>query len=226
MYIIIAGAGIVGRSMTKILSKDHDVVVIDPDFESCEKISTKYGAVAIQGDATNINVLRDAGIEKCDYAVGVMGEDSKNLLFALLSKDHDVKEIFVRMRDPDYRHAYELAGATNIGHMVEMMVDKFVLDIENPEIRRVVSLSNGKAEICIITPDERSRIKGMSIKDIAGSADFPHNVVIAGVFDIDRNNFIVPRGTTVIGENSQIFLVGPREAIEKAHRFMVKSNKR
>ncbi len=137
MFIIIAGAGIVGRSMTKILSENHDVVVIDPDYDSCEKISTKYGAVAIQGDATKIATLRDAGIEKCDYAIGVMGEDSKNLLFALLSKDHGVNEIFVRMRDPEYRHAYQLAGATNIGHMVAMMVNKFVLDIENPDIRSV-----------------------------------------------------------------------------------------
>ena len=84
MYIIIAGGGIVGKSITKALVKNHDVVVIDNDFANCEKITSGYGAVAVQGDATNINTLREAGVEKCDYALGVMGRDSENLLFALL----------------------------------------------------------------------------------------------------------------------------------------------
>jgi trk system potassium uptake protein TrkA len=221
MYILIAGGGIVGRGMAKTLSKNHDVVIIDPSYDNCEKISSKIGAVAIQGDATKIATLREAGIEKCDVAVGVMGEDSLNLLFALLSKNHGVKEIFVRMRDPEYREAYELAGATNIGHMVQMMVNKFVLDIENPEIRRVASLSNGKAEICIVTLEEHSKVAGKPIKEIATDKHFPNEVVIAGVFDMESDRFIVPRGSTEIQLNQQIFLVGPREAIKKAYKSLI-----
>ena len=222
MNIIIAGGGVVGRGITKALSKNHNVVVIDPVYENCEKISSRYGALAIQGDATKIATLRDAGIEKCDVAIGVMGEDSGNLLFALLSKNHDVKEIFVRMREPEYREAYELAGATNIGHSVEMMVSKFVLDIENPAIRRVASLSNGKAEICIITLDERSRVSGVKIMDLATRPNFPKDIVIAGLFDRESDTFIVPKGGTVIESQYQVFLVGPREAIKKAYKFFEK----
>lgn len=221
MYIIIAGSGIVGRGIAKFLSKNHDVVVIDPTYENCEIVSSRYGVVAIQGDATQISTLREAGIHKCDIAMGVMSEDNKNLLFALLSKNHGVKEIFVRMRDPEYRDAYDLAGATNIGHSVEMMVNKFVLDVENPEIRRVASLKNGKAEISIVTLKENSSIPGRTIADIASNVKFPKNIVIAGLFDTASDTFIVPKGNTVIGKNNQVFLVGPRVAVEKAQRFFV-----
>ncbi len=222
MYIIIAGGGIVGRGITKELSKIHDVVVIDPSFENCERIASLYGALAIQGDATKISTLREAGIEKCDIALGVMSEDTKNLLFALLSKNHGVEQIFVRMRDPEYKDAYELAGATNIGHSVDMIVSKFVLDIMNPEIRTVASLSNGKAQICIITLSAKAKVAGMSIRDIAQNKDFPNDIVIAGLFDIEQDAFVVPKGNTIIGENNQIFLVGPRDAINKAQRFLVR----
>jgi len=220
MYILIAGGGIVGRGLTKILSKKHDLVVVDEHYDNCEKISSKYGAVAIQGDATKIATLREAGIEKADIAIGVMGQDSANLLFALLAKNHAVKEIFVRMRDPEYREAYELAGATNIGHMVQMMVNKFVLDIENPNIRRVASLSKGKAEVCIISLDEKSKATGMKIMDIAGNKNFPDDIVIAGLFDTEKDTFIVPRGNTIVGKCNQVFLVGPRDAINKAYKFL------
>lgn len=222
MYIIIAGGGIVGRSITKVLSKNHDVVVIDPNYDNCEKISSQYGAVAIQGDATKIAALKEAGVDKCDIAIGVMSEDSKNLLFALLSKNAHIKEIFVRMRDPEYRDAYELAGATNIGHSVQMMVNKFVLDIENPEIRRVASLSNGKAEVCIITLPDKSKMTGMNIKDLTSHKKFPDDIVVAGLFNSTTDMFIAPRGDSIIEEGSQVFLVGSRTSINKAHLFLTK----
>lgn len=222
MFIVIAGGGIVGMSITKILSKNHDVVVIEKEYEKCEKISSRYGAVAVHGDATNLNTLKDSGIERCDYALAVMREDSSNLLFALLCNNFGVKNIFVRMRDPEYRTAFALAGATNIGHSVEMMVNKFVLDIENPDIRRVVSLSNGKAEVCIITIKEDVQAIGMKIKDLAQTKGFPLDVVIAGLFDLENDKFIIPRGNTIIPPGSQVFLVGSSDAIERAHKFFLR----
>lgn len=222
MYIIIAGGGIVGSNLTKALAKRHDVVVIDLDLANCEKIASKYSAVTIQGDATNINTLREAGIEKCDYALGVMGRDSQNLLFSLLCKNYNVKNIYVRMLDPEYRTAYELAGATNIGHSVQMMVNKFVLDIENPDIRRVASLKNGKAEVSIITLRDDSKAAGQKIVDLVKRKNFPADVVIAGMFDDEKDVFVVPRGNTVIEPRSQLFVVGSRESIKTVYKHLIK----
>lgn len=222
MYIIIAGGGLVGRGIAKMLSVNHDVVVIDIDYDNCEKVSSQIGAIAINGDATKINILREAGIEKCDFAIGAMADDSKNLLFSLLSKNYGVKEIFVRMRDPEYHEAYILAGATNIGHSVDMLVNKFVLDIENPEIRRVASLSNGKAEISILTLNSKSKVIGKKIVDIASNNKFPKDIVIAGLFDTKEDTFLVPNGNSVIKDCYQIFIVGSHEAIQSAHSFFLK----
>ncbi len=222
MFILIAGGGIVGRNIIKQLTKNHDVVVIDKDRAICEKIAAKLGAVAIQGDATNINTLKDAGIERCDYALGVMRYDAENMLFSLLAKNFGVKNIFVRMRDPEYRDAYEIAGATNIAHSVQMMVTKFVLDIENPEIRRVASLGGGKAEVSIVTLPDKADCVGMSISEIAKHPKFPDDVVIAGIFDVAGDAFVVPRGNTVIEHSQQIFLVGARESVRSAYHFLRK----
>lgn len=216
MYIVVAGGGIVGKTIIKELSKQHDVVVIESNYEYCQDISAKYGAVAIHGDATSIQTLKDAGIEKCNYALGVMDDDTQNLLFSLLCKNFNVKNIFVRMRNPEYREAYELAGATNIGNSVQMMANKFVLDIENPEMRRVASLSKGKAEVTIVTLNDTFKHKGKSVAEIASLKDFPRDVVIAGIFDTDSEEFIVPRGDTVITTHNQLFLVGKRVSVKKS----------
>jgi len=222
MYIIIAGGGIVGQAIAKQLAKKHDVVIIEQNYDLCEKIASKYGAVAIQGDATNISTLKEAGIEKCDYALSVMGKDSQNLLFTLLCKYFQIKHIYVRMLDPDYADAYELAGATNIAHPVEMIANKFVLDIENPEIRLVASLSNGKAEVSIIKVKDNSQCVGKTVSEITKLKNFPSDLVIAGIFDLEKDMLIIPRGNTKVHENTQVFLVGSNEAIKDAYPYFVK----
>ncbi|MGM0380283.1 MAG: potassium channel family protein [Bacillota bacterium] len=222
MYIVIAGAGIVGRNLTQHLSKEHDVIVIDKEKEQCEKIYSNYGAVAINGDATNISILKEAKIQKADYAIAAMRYDKHNLLFSILAKNFNVENIFVRMRDPAYREAYEIAGATNIGHSVKMMVDKFILDIVNPEIRTVASLRNGKAEISIFSIPKNAKCSGQTISEIASNKKFPNDTVIAGIFDSESDKFIVPRGDRKIYENNQIFLVGTEQDIQKAYKFLKK----
>ena len=222
MYIIVAGGGIVGRNITKALNKSHDIVVIDSNKAACEHIYTKYGAVSIHGSATNINVVKDAGIENCDYALAVMPKDEDNLLFTLLAKNFGVKHIFVRMRDPDYEDAYKLAGATNIGATVQMMVNKFVWDIDNPEIRRVASLRGGKAEVSIVTIPDHSKISGQTVSAIASSGQFPRDCLIAGIFDLEKDELIIPRGDTIIHSGNQVFLIANREDVSKAYEILRK----
>lgn len=222
MYIIIAGGGIVGQGITRLLSKKHDLVVIEEDYDACEKITSKYGAVAIQGDATNINTLLEAHVEKADVAIGVMGKDAPNLLFCLLCKNYHVDQIFARMRDPQYQDAFAMAGATNIGHSTQMMVEKFVFDIENSDMRRVASLRNGKAVVAIITLKDHDLCINMTIQEIVKMKHFPEEIVIAGIFDIEKDQLVIPRGSTTVYANNQLFLVGTDESIKKAHDLLVK----
>lgn len=225
MYIIVAGAGVVGSSITKRLVSDHDVVVIDENQSVAEKVYAKYGAVSVVGNATNIDVLKDAGIEKADVAIGVMDSDSNNLSFSLLAKNFGVEKILVRMRNPDYKNAYEMAGATNIGAVNEMLVDNFIIDIEEPNIRKVVSIGEGNAEVSIVTLPEEFKRSGSTVSEIVNSEGFPEECVIAGIFDQDSHKLRIPRGNTKLYKNDQLFLVATKENMEKAAEFLLNNQK-
>ncbi len=222
MYIIIAGGGVVGRKLTKRLVKKHDVVVIDIEQEICERIYSEYGAVSVCGNATDIHVLKDAGINKCDVAIGTMRDDTDNLAFTVLARNYGIDKILVRMRDPEYNNAYKIAGATNVGAIVDMIVDSFVIDIEQPNIRKVISLGNGKAEVSIITLPPESDSSGKTVSDIVNSEGFPENCVIAGIYDQENDKLIIPRGNRKIYGSNQVFLVATRENMEKAAQFFIK----
>ncbi|SJZ93241.1 potassium channel family protein [Selenihalanaerobacter shriftii] len=220
MYIIIAGGGVVGRNLTKKLVVNHDVVVIDVEQEICERIYSQYGAISICGNATQIDVLQEARMEKCDIAVGVMQNDADNLAFSLLAKNYGVEKILVRMREPEYRSAYELAGATNIAGTMELMVEEFVNDIEQPDIRKVISIGDGKAEVSLMTIPKGAKCSGRSVSEIVNSKGFPEKCVIAGIFDQKADELIIPRGNKRIHSHNQVFLVATRENIEKAANYL------
>ena len=97
MYIIIAGGGLIGRGLAQRLSNQkHEVVVIDQNPKVCEDIYAKFGAITINGNSTDIEILENSGIDRCDIAVATMKDDSDNLAFSLLAKHYDVKQIIVK----------------------------------------------------------------------------------------------------------------------------------
>ena len=220
MYIIIAGGGIVGRNLVDLLVRDHDVVVIDKDQSICERIYAEYGALTINGNATRIETLKEAGIDRCDIALGVMRYDSDNLVFSLLANNYGIEKILVRMREPEYESAYRLAGVTTIGSATDMIVNDFYIDIEQPEIRKVASISDGKAEISIITIPKDSSITNKTISEIVQTTEFPDDCIIAGIFDQNNEELIIPRGNQKIMANNQVFLVASEENIRKAANYL------
>lgn len=223
MYIVIAGGGIVGSNLVENLADKHDVVVIDIDRQVCEDIYSRYGAVSVHGNATRVGVLRDAGIEKADVAVAVMRNDADNLAFTVLASDMGVDEILVRMRDPEYESAYRSAGATTVGSVMEMMVDKFIIDIEKPKVRRLASLGGGRAEISIVTIPKECAVCGKTVSEIAAEEKFPDDVVIAGIYDEEDDELIIPRGQRKIHSGNRVFLVATEEDMHRAADYLVPS---
>ena len=222
MYIIIAGGGAFGRRLTQKLVPHHDVVVIDIDREVCERIYSEYGAVSVHGNATQIHVLRDAGIEKCDVAIGAMDEDTNNLALTILAKNFGVKDILVRMRNPEYQNAYELAGATHIGAEIDILADKFITEIEEPIIKKVASIGRGKAEVSILDIPAEADSVGLTVSELVNSQGFPDECVIAGIYDQKQDKLVIPRGNKKIKAHNQIFLVATRENMEQAAKFFMK----
>ncbi|MGM0420079.1 MAG: potassium channel family protein [Bacillota bacterium] len=221
IYILIAGGGIAGRNLIKKLVEKHDVVVIDLDKDICERIYSRYGAISVQGNATRIDVLKDAGISQADVAVGVMRNDADNLAFTVLAKNFGVEKILVRMREPEYENAYHMAGATNVGAVMDLLAERFVVDIEEPRIRKVASLGGGRAEVSIITIPDDSPRTGQSIADIVSSKEFPTECVIAGIYDTEKDRLIIPRGKREINAGNQVFLVATNENMIKAANYLM-----
>lgn len=219
MYITIAGGGLIGKGLSKaLINNKHDVVIIDSNVSVCEEIYARLGAVTIHGSATSLETLESARIEQSDIAVAVMRNDSDNLNFALLAKHFKVPQIVVRMHNPKYEDIYKSIGVTNIARATDMLIDQMLVNIESPDLRKVIGIGN--LEICIVNINENSSVKGCSIMEIKKHKEFPSGIIITAIFQDKTNQFIVPEGKTPININDRLFLCGTHENIKKASRLL------
>jgi len=221
MYVVIAGGGVLGGSLARSLVENrHDVVVIERDQAVCEFVSSRIGALAIHGVASDIDVLEEAGIERADVAVGALPLDADNLSFIVLGRNFEVPRIMARMRAPRYETAYKIAGATTCINVGEFFVNQLVLEIEQPTLHQVATFGNGKATIVVATIPKGALVHGRAVREIAAAEGFPQECVIAGIFRKETEEFIFPRGSIEVREGDQLFLAANTGKVRKAAAYL------
>ena len=211
----------VGRGLARRLAASkHDVVVIDADREVCERVYSQIGVTTIHGQATAISTLEDAELRRADCAAATMRGDSDNLSFALLAKHMGVARIIVRMRDPRYEDAYRLAGVSRVLNIVDLYLNQFVWEIEEPVVQEVTTLGGGKASIVFVKVSESSRAAGQTVEQITRDSAFPTDCAFAGIFRPATGQFIIPRGSAGVQAGDRVYLAANGPEIRQAARFL------
>ncbi|MCJ0618370.1 TrkA family potassium uptake protein [Haloarcula hispanica] len=86
--IIIAGGGRVGFQTAEILAdRGHDVTIIERDDRIVSDIADQWIATVIQGDATNPEIIEQAGLERADVIAALTGETGLNLAVCLAAAE-------------------------------------------------------------------------------------------------------------------------------------------
>lgn len=107
-YTIIVGCGRLGASLASRFSENGgNVLVIDEDKNSFRKLSPNYGGMVIQGDATEISVLKRAEIKNATSVIAVTNHDNTNIMVAQLAKElFHIDNVIARLYDPDRECVY------------------------------------------------------------------------------------------------------------------------
>jgi len=224
MYIIIAGIGVLGEQLTKILvAHKHDVVCIDIDKEVCEALHEEAGTIVINGNATDLGILKEAGADKADILVCLMRSDSDNMAAALLGKSLGIPRVIVALRKPIYENAYKSAGVDVIVKIPDLLLNQLINEIEQPTVRKVANVGKEKAGVYTIKIPEKSKVIGKSIKEITNNKKFPEECVFIGIYKEEKDEFLIPRGNNVFHQNDTVFLVSKDKDIKKVVNMLTKT---
>ncbi len=116
MRIVIAGCGRVGSDLALSLSDSgHDVSVVDNEAGSFRRLGSAFNGTTHEGQAYDIRVMREAGIEFADAFAAVTSFDNVNLMAVQVANQvFGVPKTVARLDDPRRTDAYR---ALNIRHV-------------------------------------------------------------------------------------------------------------
>lgn len=190
MYIIIVGCGRVGSELSKLLSNEgHNVVVIDKSQDSFSRLGQTFNGVTLVGNGFDLELLKQAGVEKADALCAVTNGDNTNLISAQVAKKiFKVPKVFARVYDPQRAHIYGALGLDVISGTIlfaAMLRDKII------ESRFSSYLIETK-ELGIIEIEVKGNLIGKTVQDLNAPGEF----LVVAIRRLD--GVIIPAGDTVL----------------------------
>lgn len=115
-YILIVGCGRLGSTLANHLSAiGHKVVILDRREQSFDKLTSAFSGFRVVGDATEIQVLRDAKIEQANVLFATTTYDNNNLMVAQIAKTlFAIPTVVARVYEPAHEQIYQQLGIETI----------------------------------------------------------------------------------------------------------------
>ncbi|WP_342305817.1 Trk system potassium transporter TrkA [Methanolobus sp. ZRKC5] len=213
--VMIIGGGIVGFYLAKLVAKsEFDLKIIESNKERSMVIAEELpGALVLNGDGTDINLLKEEGISEMDVVISVTNSDEKNLLCSLLAKQLGVKKVIARSDRSDYVSLFEMVGVDSAVSPRQTTVNEVLKLTFGQGIESITTIEGEKAEIIEYTASKKSKVVGKPLK----SVKFPPGAIVSMV--VHKGNTVVPRGEYVIEEGDRVVVFSLQSANSEVEKL-------
>ena len=108
-YIVVIGCGRLGSILASNLSQQGcEVVVIDKDKSTFERLAGDFSGFPITGDAAEMNLLQAAKLNQAQVVIAVTGKDNLNIMVSQLAQTvFQVPIVLTRILDPAREEIYQ-----------------------------------------------------------------------------------------------------------------------
>lgn len=106
---IVAGCSRLGINVAgEFSSRGKSVIIIDTNRDSFIKLPHNYSGFTLEGDATDISILKEAGIDEADIVLAATDNDNVNIMISeISSKIFDVEKVISRLYDTEKESIYK-----------------------------------------------------------------------------------------------------------------------
>lgn len=211
MRVIIVGAGQVGRSIAANLQDTHDVVVIDKDNALVDDLTYSLDVLAIYGNGTEQQVLREAGVKRADLVIACTDSDEVNaVVCGTVKADSDAFTI-ARVRQRTLLTTWEGSqGAFGVDFMVctDLLAAQAIFRIAGlPAAQDVEMFAGGLVRMAEFEIKSNSPITGQTIQE----ADRYDSLTFAALFRDDEMK--IATGDVVIRAGDRVVTIGSPDSI-------------
>lgn len=221
MNVIIIGGGVVGSTLSRMLSEqNHKVTIVESNINRMEELEALKDADIIYGDGTSATTLVHAGVRDCDYILAMTNDDRSNILACAVGSALGAGKTLARVHDQIF------VDTALLNYQLHFNVDRFVdpealaarelyKKICAPECVEVEVFANGDIQVQSILVDQISNAVGKSVIDLQSEKD---GVLVTYVFR--DNQFVAITPSLKVQAFDRITFIGRSEALFKIHELL------
>ncbi len=227
MKIILAGAGAVGAHLAKMLSNEnHDITIIDTDSERLKEIGSNLDVLTLQGNATSIGILKEAGIKKADLFVAITHGESTNISAAILGKQLGAVKTIARIDNQEYLYSEnkEMFLSLGIDYLIypeKIAAREIVGLLSQTSTSDIVDFSGGQLHLFAFKLEENAPIINKSLIEITEPGD---GHAYRAVAITRKGHTIIPRGKDRFELGDLVYVISNKGGLNNLLRYTGKEN--
>lgn len=216
MYIVIMGAGRVGLNLaSNLVSRGHDVTLIENDDNLCGNAAAELDALVICGNGTDTKTLEEANVSEADVFVAATGNDEANLLSCILVKQFNIRKVIARLSNPDHEEAFKKVGIDDVISPELTAAGYLEKLITRPKVADLIVIGKGDAEILDLTV-KNGKVIGKKISEISPT----ENYIIVAMYK--NGEITIPKANMILAEGDKVSILVKTDAVKDVVKTFTK----
>lgn len=212
--VMILGGTALGMATAMQLEKEYNVTVIEKDKERCKVLAEQLNnSLIINGDASNIDLLVEEGLNNMDAFIALTGNSETNIIASLTAKNHGVYKTIAQVENKEYIHISQNIGVDTLINKKLIAANNIFRFIRKGKVEAITSLHGVDAEVIEYVIHKTNKTTKKPLKDL----HFPQTALIGGVIRDDEA--LIPDGEFQLRLNDKVIVFALPEAIDRLEQL-------
>ena len=214
--VVIAGGGWDGVSIARRLSEDGiHTKLIERDPLQCQRLSQTLGdTLVLNGDCMDEALLVDEGVRRADLFVAALGNETENILAALLAKRFGARRVAALVDRPEYMPFASTIGVDVVVSPLLAALNPILHLARRGRVLAVRTLRHNLVEGIEFVAAEDSGIVGLPLAMLR----MPHGSLVGAI--VRDGEVVVPDGSSVVRPGDSVVLFARPDLIPRLQRLM------
>lgn len=221
-HVIICGYGRVGQNATQVLTRDNrrKIVIVDSDPKLIQQLHDE-GHLVLEGDATDDDVLRKAGIDRAWGLIVAAGEDSVNLFIVVSARALNPElTIVARSSRAENEEKMIRAGANRVVSPYNIGGMRMANSLMRPHLTEFIEeLTIGSGmELWLeeMLVAQGSNLIGQTMAEL----DLRQRTGVTLLAILRGQSILTPDGGAHLQQDDQVILIGTRQQLDALERLL------
>ncbi len=213
MFVLITGGGRTAAQLAVLLlAQNHRVRLVEHRRDVLSHLHHELPTEVIyEGEATDPQVLEQAGIGQAHVLAACMPDDADNLALCYLARTrYNVPRIIAQINNPRnswlFDQTFHVDVALNQSEILARLIEE---EMSLGDMMTLLKLRRGQYSVVEEKIPAGARAVGVAIQDLS----LPDGCVIAAV--IRGGKMMLPRGVTVLEAGDEVLAVTDRQGAER-----------